>query len=368
MKKGCVQIRLIPEKTKMTNASILGSGFYIPERKVKNEELESLLGLEKGYIESTTGMKERWWALDSFDSVERMAVKAAEDAVNDSKVKSIDTVIITRDAILTDRARSLMPEIKSALSQKIEVEGLYSIDLANHCASFAHGCNLASLLVKDGQARNALVVASTKFDDLVVTEPEFYSAFKDGFNKDNSQIHRLSTNNPQFQSPARSAFLWGSGAGAVVIGETAENRIIGSCARGNTKYQQDNFAFGETTKKHAFCVLDGASIYKYGMSELPKFFDDAIRKLGLNKETVKVIPHQPQPRMLERFAEKSGIAKDNVMITCDYFGNMAAASIPLAYDLAKKTGKIVPGDDVLFLSFGDNYLTASAFAFKEMER
>lgn len=354
----------------MTNVSVLGSGFYLPERKVDNEELENVLGLKKGYIESTTEMVSRRWTNTAFDSIERMAAKAAENAVDNAGVKSIDAVIIARDAILTDRARSLMPEIKSVLKQgKTSVDGIYSIDLANHCASFAHGCNLASLLVKDGQAKNVLVVASTKFDDLVVKDPEFYNSFKDGFSKYNPNIDQLSvTNNPQFQSPARSAFLWGSGAGAVVIGESEDHRIIGSCARGNTKYQQDNFAFGETTKRNAFCVLDGASIYKYGIGELPQFFNDSVKKLELNKETLKVIPHQPQPRMLKRFAEKVEIPKKNVMITCDYLGNMAAASIPLTYDLAKETGKILPGDDVMFLSFGDSYLTASAFAFKEMEK
>lgn len=348
----------------MTGARIVSSGVYIPERRVCNAWLENILDLEPGYIEKTTGIKERRWS-DSHETVEYMAARAAVDATKNGGVKRIDAIFTCRDAIITKRAYSSIPHIKSALEQAgISTDGTFGVDTANYCAGYAQACNLASLMVQAGQINNALVVASTNYRDLIIEDPSFHESGKT-FDRNNPAISQFSkTSNPGFQPPALNSFLWGCGSGAVLIGGDEDNRIIGSVTQSNRRFPEDNFGFGETKNGESFCVLDGSSIYKYAISEIPDFANRASVELGLDLKTVKVVPHQPQPRMLERLADKMGIPRTNLMTTCDYLGNCTAASLPITYHLSRGSG-ISPGDKVAFLSFGDSYLTSSLFAFEE---
>lgn len=351
----------------MSGASILGSGIYLPDKKVSNAWLEDILDLEPGYIESTTGIKERRWS-NSDETVEYMAAEAVASAVSDSGVKDVGAVFICRDAMLTRRAHSYMPEIKSKLeSRGVNTKGVFSIDLINYCAGFAHACNLASLMVQAGQIQNAAVVASTNYENTIVKDPNFHEQMGKVFDRNNPLVSQFSVrdDNSGFQSPALNSFLWGCGAGAVVIGQTEDNRIIGYNAKSNIRYGEDNFGFGETKDGDAFCVLDGASIYKFAMTEIPPFTKETAIKLGIDLGKTKLVPHQPQPRMLEKLAERIGVPQEHMMKTCDYLGNCTASSVPITYHVAKQQGKILTGDDVSFLSFGDSYLTSSAFAFRE---
>ncbi len=355
----------------MIPTAILGSGIYLPSQKVSNEELEKLLGLKPGYIEETTGIKERRWAAQArntdYETEGFMALSASHWALKEAGLKKVDAFFVCRDIIANQRAHSYMPEIKSILERDgIDTSGAVSVDIANNCASFAPACNLANLMIQAGQIENAVVVASSKFDDIIVKRPEFYGDPRN-FNPNSLMVRNFSVDpsNPGFQSPALNSFLWGSGAGAVVIGKAPQRNILGYSAKSNTKYLEDNFAFGQTSLGETFCVLDGASIYKYAMTEIPAFLRETERKLGLDLKKMKLVPHQPSPRMLDRLAERASLSKENVMQTCEYLGNMASASIPITYHLSRQEGKIAPGDDVAFLSFGDSYLTSSLFAFKE---
>jgi 3-oxoacyl-[acyl-carrier-protein] synthase III len=351
----------------MTNARITSSGIYLPEGRMSNAHLERALYLEPGFIERNTGIKERRWSKDH-ETIEFMASAAATEAVRNAGLKRVDALFFCRDAILTRRAYSLAPYVKKSLTDAgIDVSGTFSIDTVNYCAGYAQACNLASSMVQAGQIENALVVASTKYNDLIILEDYFNRRLRNGGSKVNELIS-VSARNDGFQPPALNAFLWGCGAGAVLIESTPEKRIFGSITESNHRFPEDNFAMGDTETRRSFCVLDGGSIYKYAIGEIPGFAKRAAEKLGLDLQTLKIVPHQPQPRMLDRLAEKLGIPRENLMTTCDYLGNCTAASLPITYHLARQEGKIKPGDDVAFLSFGDSYLTASMFAFREAGR
>jgi 3-oxoacyl-[acyl-carrier-protein] synthase III len=300
------------------------------------------------------------------------------NAASKAGVERLDAIVVCRDTILTRRAYSLTPHIKNKLSkQGVDVNGAFSIDIANYCTGFAHASNIANLMVQSGQVENVAVVASSNYRDLIIENQLYHVRGNGPFDVKMERmgaphaLHQFSipAEGRNLQSSKFNSFLWGCGAGAVVISASDKNYSIGSRAESNHQFNEDNFGMGEIKEADkSFCILDGKSIYKYAISEIPNFIGKTTQSLGLDIKTTKFVPHQPQPRMLDRLSEKVGIPRENLLTTCDYLGNMIAASVPITYHLGKQEGKIKSGDEVAFLSFGDSYLTASMFAFREAMR
>ena len=350
----------------MANVGIKGSGIYLPEKKVGNEELERLLGFEKGTIESKTGIKERRWS-NKQETVEYMASQAALQAVKDANVENIERIIIARDVIATRRAYSIGLPIMQALENKgIKVTNCTSLDICNYCPGFVHGLNIAHLMVQARQAENALIIASTNYTDLINTESDFNKQFSNSFNSSNASVLQYSLHQKgQYQAPALNAFLWGCGAGAMVIGKNEESRILGFQTKSSQRLKCDSYGVGEANTGRLFASLDGKAIYKYAMSEVPKFINGFLESLNMKQKDIDVlIPHQPNPRILQDLTERIDIPQEKMLVSCDYLGNMIAASTPITYHLGKNSGKIKNGNTILFCSFGDSYLTTSGIIVK----
>jgi len=351
----------------MTNTGIKGSGIYLPERRVGNAELEEMLSLEYNFIESRTGIKERRWS-DEQETVEYMASQAALNAAKDANLTKVDQLIIARDLIATRRAYSIgLPIIQKLEKAGIDVSDCTSIDLCNYCPGFVHGMNIAQLMVRGEQAKNVIVVGSTDYTIMINTDKEFNRQFEESFNSAKSLVSQYSLgSNGHFQPPALNAFLWGCGAGAVVVGEAEEDRFKGFKTRGSKKLKFDSYGIGEAIHSKSFGSLDGKAIYKFAQTEVPRFIDEFLTSVDLTQQDVDIlIPHQPNPRILNDLSERIKIPKERMLVSCDYLGNMIVASVPITYHLGKKDGRIKPNDLVMFCSFGDSYLTASGIVFKE---
>ncbi len=345
------------------NAAILGTGIDLPDRIVRNDELESLLQLKSGFIESRTGILERRWC-NPADTVGSMATTAAIAAVKDANVKSIQCMVIARDAIMTRRARSIgLPVIKALAREGVDVSNCYSIDIVNYCPGFIHALNIANLTVSSGEAENVLVVASTAYTDVIRTESGFHEAFGDKFNL-NDLVSQYSLGvEGYFQAPKYNMFLWGCGAGAMVVGRSDTARIGDYKARAcsSERFQKDSFGFAETPNGHSFASLDGQSIYRFAMTEVATFIGDFFHDRGYSLDLGNeiIVPHQPNPRILKDLAKELEIPEGKMVVTCDTLGNMIGASIPITYHLAKQSGRIHKGQIVLLCSFGDSYLTTA---------
>ncbi len=350
----------------MTSAAILGSGIYLPKRVAKNAELEDLLNLEAGFIESRTGIQERRWS-QAYETVEYMAAKASLQAVRNAKINSIDAIIIARDAIITKRAYSIaLPIIENLHKAGMNTNKCFAIDVANYCPGFIYATNIAQLLVKAEQAKNVLVVASTNYRDLIITDKEFNSQFQGRFDTKNEKVRHFSVSQGEFQSPHMNAFLWGCGAGAIIIGASEEKGIYGFEAYGSEKIRQNSYGVGENDQGHAFAALDGQAIYKYAITEVPPFIQKFLEKYDISPLEIQAfIPHQPNPRILKKLSERIPIPKDRILVSCDTLGNMIGSSIPITYHLARNNRKINSGDTVFMCSFGDSYLTSAGLLFQE---
>jgi len=349
----------------MKNAGIIGSGIYLPGKIIENSRLEKILGLDDGFIKSRTGMTARRWSNER-ETIEFMASEATVEAVKDAGIKRVDVLIIPRDAILTNRAHSIsLPVIRRLREEGINADGCFSIDLVNYCPGFIHSLHIAELMVKNDEAENIVVVASANYTDLINVDPGFNESFGLNFRK-NHNVSSYSLNGGEFQAPKYNAFLWGCGAGAIVVGKSKSNMIHGYWSRGSEKIKRDAYGIGESATGNGFISLDGRAIYRFAVSEVPVFIREFLNKFKFRLADVDIIvPHQPNPRIIKALTKRLGIEKEKVIISCTELGNMMNAAIPVAYHLERRSGKIKPGNKVLFCSFGDSYLTASALLFEE---
>lgn len=336
----------------MSEVAILGSGIYLPNHTVKSSDLERMLGLEKNFIESRTGIKERRWAADH-ETAEYMAAEAAFEAVKDAGIDRVDRILVSRDIILTRRAYSIgLPVIEKLAKERVDVKDCFSMDLVNYCPGLVHAIHLAELMVKNNEVQNVLVIASTRYNDIIDTTST-------------SKQLQFSLNK-QFQEPKYNAFLWGCGAGALVVGNSEKKGILGFDARGSRNIRHNSYGIGENESGKGFASLDGRAIYKYAITEVPEFIRDFLKKYELKPTDIDIfIPHQPNPRILEDLSNKIEIPRDRMLVSCDTFGNMIGASVPITYHFGKKSGKIKQGDKVFFCSFGDSYLTTSGLLLEE---
>lgn len=339
--------------------AILGTGIYLPSRIVSNAEIEPLLELEPGFIESRTGILERRWC-GAADTVESMAAIAAVTAVKDANVCAIQRIIVVRDAIMTRRARSIgLPVMEALEGEGVDVDNCHSVDIVNYCPGFIHAINIANLTVGSGEAENVLVVASTAYTDIIRTEAGFHERFGDKF-KPNDLVSQYSLGQEDcFQSPKYNMFLWGCGAGAMVVGRSDVARIGYYNARSSERIKKDCFGFAETPDGRSFVSLDGTSVYRFAMAEVSAFIKDFLRNCEQEGNDVIIVPHQPNPRILKDLAKKVEMLEGRMLVSCDMLGNMIGASIPITYHLAKKDDRIQKDQIVLLCSFGDSYLTTA---------
>lgn len=344
----------------MQSVDILGSGICLPSKVVSNQQLETALGLQSGFIENRTGIKERRWT--DTETVVSMAVEASIDAVKDAGITNVSQIFVCRDVILTKRAHSIgLPIIEHLKDLGVNVDGTFSIDISNYCPGFVHALHLAELAVRHDNIDNVLVVASTDYKDMVDTTSDFNASFAEKF-KVVESVQQYSLGPEKcFQAPKLNAFLWGCGAGAFVVGRSKTEKVSGYFASGSRRVRRDSYGIGETKKGAGFASLDGRAIYQFAIQEVPEFLGKYLEKQKLTWSDIDfLIPHQPNPRILMELGRRLELPDEKVLMSCDMLGNMIAASLPITYHLNKKNGKIQSGSRVLLCSFGDSYLTVAA--------
>jgi len=350
--------------------SVIGSGIYLPEGRKSNEELERELGLENGFVENSTGILERRWCRAD-ETLEHMASEASLEAVKNAGIDKVNRIIISRDVILTERARSIgLPIIQRLKKEGIDVDGCYSIDLVNYCPGAIHSTNIARLMVESGETESILVVAPTRYVDMIGLNPEFNRELDKEFNPAVEAVSQFSLKDiskGKYQQPKLNGFLWGNGAGALVVGKSNGNgEFVAYDSRGSKLIPYDSYGIGEDLEGHGFASLDGTAIYKFAVKEVPEFIEEFLKRQGITPEQIaSFIPHQPNPRILKALAKKFPSLESKMEVTCDKLGNMIGASIPITYHLAREQGRIKSGDYVFMCSFGDSYLTVSGLLFRE---
>lgn len=313
---------------------ILGVGGYRPTRVVPNEEILKHIDSSDEWIRSRSGIASRHWAGPD-ETVAEMTLEAAGKAVADAGItaQQVDAVIVS-----TVSHFKQTPAIATEIADRMGTGKAAAFDINAGCAGFGYGLTLAKGLVCEGSAEYVLVVGAERLSDL-------------------TDLTDRST-----------AFLFGDGAGAVIVGPSDEPGIgpsvWGSEGDKSDVISQtepwDAYREGEPAKFPAI-RQEGQAVFRWAVYEMAKVAQQALDAAGVSPEDLDVfIPHQANMRIIDSMVKTLKLP-EHVTVARDVetTGNTSAASIPLAMERLLATGRAKSGDTALVIGFGAGLVYAA---------
>lgn len=307
---------------------ITGLGVYRPARSVPNAEIVENIDSSDEWIRTRSGIVSRRWANDE-ETVVAMSVEAAGKALAHAGVTAdqVSCVIVSTVTHLHQT-----PSAAAEIAYKLGTNRAAAFDISAACAGFCYAVGMASDMVRVGTADRVLVIGVERLTDLT-----------DHYDRS-------------------TAFLFGDGAGAVVIGPSDEPGI-GPVVWGSDG-EQLSLIRQKSDWREAVCgpegpqmphlVMEGNAVFRWASYEMAKIAREALDAAGVTAEDLDVfVPHQANDRITTAMARSLKLP-DRVVIGRDIAeqGNTSAASIPLALERLLETGKARSGQLALLIGFG----------------
>jgi 3-oxoacyl-[acyl-carrier-protein] synthase III len=310
----------------MQNAAITGWGKCLPPAVLSNADIATFLDTDDEWITSRTGIHER---RISHVSLAEMSYVAAARALACAGLTGSDIDLIVFGTTSYD---DQCPNMASGLQARIGANGCAAMDVNTACTSFLYGLSTATAMIRTGVVRRALIVGS-----------ELISPFMDW-------------------SDRNVAVLFGDGAAAVVIEATdreegvlleklgcyGDAREILRIHGMGGAYANQGRILGNTTWQ-----FEGQEIFKKAVHGMGTACEDVLTRAGLKPDDVDlVIPHQANLRIIEFVAKRAGVPMERVFVNVQRYGNMSAATVPVALCEALEANQIKPGAMLLMPAFG----------------
>lgn len=310
----------------MKSASrMAGFGHYTPERRVANAELEQRLGLESGWIERRTGIRERRWAAPG-ETLTDMAMKAGKMALDDAGLAHNEVGLVI---LATSTPDHLLPPSAPLLAHKLGLKNCGAIDLAGACSGF-----LYALVLADGFVRNTgkpvLVVAANILSRRIDMEER------------------------------NTAILFADAAGAVLLAPSNDPQagLRGSSLLSDGEnYGLISIPAGDTK----MTMRDGKAVFAQAVRLMTHCASDALEQARLDAAAVdRFFPHQANARIIDTVCDRLGVPASIAARTIGAFGNSSAATIPLSLSLAARSRPFQPGEQLLLSAAGAGMLAGAA--------
>lgn len=309
---------------------IIGTGKYVPEKVLTNHDLERMVDTNDEWIVTRTGIRERRIAAPEQASSD-LAYEASLIALKKAGITAEQLDLIIVATITPDMA---FPSTACILQDKLGAKKAAAFDLSAACSGFIYGLANAANFIAMGIYKYALVIGA-----------ECLSRITD-------------------YTDRNTCILFGDGAGAAVLGAVPEGRGFKSFEIGA------DGAGGELLKiagggsrcpaspqslegKQHFIYMAGKEVFKFAVRIMGGSAEEALRKAGIDKSEVDLlVPHQANIRIIQSALEKLNLSEDKCMINLDKYGNMSAASIPVALAEADEAGRLREGDCIVLVGFG----------------
>ena len=298
----------------------------MPPAVLSNNDLSTFLDTSDEWIITRTGMKER---RISHVSATEMATLAAKRALACAGLDPTDLDLIIYGGVSNEE---LCPNSASGVQFSLGASNAASIDLNTACTSFCYGLATATAMIQAGQVRNAVVIGV-----------ELISRYMDWTNRN-------------------VAVLFGDGAAAVVLEATDREEgllasVLGCDAEARHTLRVRGFGCSYSgygiTLGDTFWDFDGQQIFKRAVLGMSRASSEVLKRSALTADDISlVIPHQANLRIIESVAKHTGIPMERVMLTVEKYGNMSAATVPVALVEALSEGRVEPNSWILMPAFG----------------
>jgi 3-oxoacyl-[acyl-carrier-protein] synthase-3 len=311
-------------------ARIIGTGSYLPERILTNQDLEKMVDTTDEWIVTRTGMKERRIANhDEFTS--DMGFQAAQKALQKSGISASNLDLILVATLTPDH---VFPSTACLLQARLKAPNVAAVDIQAACTGYIYGLSMAKAFVESGLYRNVLVVASEKLSSIV--------NYKD----------------------RNTCVLFGDGAAACIVSNQGAGLHIRDICLGSDGDQADLLilpaggskmpASTETLASDMhFLKMEGKEVFKHAVRRMEAASKLCLDRVGLKEDQISwLVPHQANIRIIEAIAKRFEVPMERVFTTIHKYGNTSASSLGIALDELLQEQKLKSGENLLLTAFG----------------
>tara|TARA_B100001093_G_scaffold489448_1_gene527625 strand:+ start:879 stop:1829 length:951 start_codon:yes stop_codon:yes gene_type:complete len=303
------------------SSSIAGIGSYLPKQVITNHDLEKTLDTSDEWIMQRVGIAQRQ-VLSEGETTSMMAVEAAKCALEDSGLSpnDIDMVIVA-----TATSEYCFPSVACMVQRELGITNASpAFDVSAACAGFIYGLSIADQYIRSCAARHVLVIGAESLSKYV---------------------------NWQDRS---TCILFGDGAGAVILSQSDSPGILATKIHALGEHVDLLYAKSSHWSSARETVqMDGSDVFKLAVTKLNEIVDQTLAMAGMHQGDVDwLIPHQANMRIIKAIAKRLSLPEERVILTIKEHANTSSASVPLAFDVAVKSGKVKRGDRVMLEAFG----------------
>ncbi|MBK6469357.1 MAG: ketoacyl-ACP synthase III [Betaproteobacteria bacterium] len=312
-------------------ARITGTGSYLPPRRLSNDDMVTLLaarGLETSdaWIVERTGIKARHFADDGVNASD-LALHACRAALHAAGRTADDVDLII---VATSTPDMVFPSTACILQNKLGANGCVAFDLQAVCSGFVYALSVADAMVRAGGVQCALVVGAEVFSRILDFDDR------------------------------TTCVLFGDGAGAVVLESSDEPGILATELHADGKHVGilcvPGTVSGGQVLGDPVLKMDGQAVFKLAVGVLDSAARAVLAKAGRSEADIDwLVPHQANIRIMQGTAKKLKLPLEKMVVTVDEHGNTSAASVPLALDVAVRSGRIQRGHTVLLEGVGGGF-------------
>ncbi|MEO0908289.1 MAG: beta-ketoacyl-ACP synthase III [Pseudomonadota bacterium] len=316
----------------MTGSRIVGSGSALPEQIVSNHDLAARVDTSDEWIIERTGIRQRHIAGEG-ETTSTLAIAAARAALADAGLTPADIDLIV---LATATPDNTFPATATKVQHALGCPHGPAFDVGAVCSGFLYALTTADSLLTTGAARRALVIGAETFSRILDWEDR------------------------------TTCVLFGDGAGAVVLeapdqARPAQNGGPGVLAsRLHADGAQHDLLYVDggpsSTQTVGHLRMKGREVFRHAVVNLTNVLHEVLDDAGVCADDIDwIVPHQANKRILDATAKKLGLPAEKVIVTVDMHANTSAASVPLAFDVARRDGRIKPGDLVMFEAMGGGF-------------
>ncbi len=319
-------------------ACVLGTGHKVPDRILTNADLERIVDTSDEWITERTGIKERHISSDE-QATSDFAVPAAMQALEEADLspERLDTIICA-----TATPDTPFPSLGCVVQKRVGAVNAFAFDVTAACSGWIYAIGVATSFIRSGTAKHVMVIGGECLTKI--------------------------TN----WTDRSTCVLFGDGAGATLLGPTTNSKGILSCCLASDGRHGDLLhqpaggsrrpASHETVDGHMHTIhMKGNEVFKHAVRKMVKASSQAAEEAGVTVDDLDLfIAHQANRRIIDQSAIRLGLPPEKVYVNIDRYGNTSAASIPMAFDEARRSGRIGPGSIVGVAAFGGGFTYGAA--------
>ena len=313
-------------------AAITCVGGYVPEYRLTNKILESMIDTNDEWITSRTGISERRILKGEGLASSDMGAEAVKNILQKKGIspEEIDCVICA-----TVTPDMLFPSTANIICDKAGIKNAFSFDINAACSGFLFSLTTGASLIESGRYKNVIVVGADKMSSIVD------------------------------YTDRTTCILFGDGAGAVLLqASNDENGIKDSLLKtdGSGKpflHMKAGGSFKPSSietvmAKEHYIYQEGPTVFKFAVKGMADVSYELMERNNLTGDDISwLVPHQANLRIIDATAKRIGLPKEKVMINIQKYGNTTAATIPLC--LWDWEDKLKKGDNLIFAAFGGGF-------------